>query len=178
MTTSPSRLFLLRHAKASLAEAGESDESRPLSQRGITDATAMGKYMAKAALVPDKVLCSTARRTRETWNLVARELPTAPKAEFVQAAYDFGDGSRLLSLLREHGGTSSKLMLIGHNPAIGGLALSLAGSGNRKLRDKLVGKYPTGALAVISFESPEWSEISDGSGTLLNFIRPGDLSGN
>ena len=71
-------LMLLRHAKSSLAEAGQEDSDRSLNDRGRLAATAMGRYMASHSLVPQLVLCSPARRARETWGLVAGELKTVP----------------------------------------------------------------------------------------------------
>ena len=59
-------LHLLRHAKSSWKEPGLGDIERPLNRRGLGACTAMAAYMVRRAIVPDLVLCSPARRARET----------------------------------------------------------------------------------------------------------------
>jgi len=56
------RLMLLRHAKSAWPDLP--DHERPLAKRGRRDAPAAGSWLREADLRPDRVLCSTARRTR------------------------------------------------------------------------------------------------------------------
>ena len=67
------RLLLLRHAKAERSQPGGRDHDRILSKRGRNDAAAVGAYLVRHRLVPDRALVSTSARTRETWTLVAAE---------------------------------------------------------------------------------------------------------
>lgn len=168
-------LMLLRHAKSSSADAGQADSDRPLNDRGKRAAVAMGRYMASNALAPQLVLCSPARRARETWGLVAGELKAVPAVLIAAEIYDFGDGKGLLECLRHKTGTAQSVLLAGHNPSIDGLAQNLIGTGSRKLRERLEEKYPTAALAVISFDLDNWGSLAPGSGTLLRFVRPADI---
>ena len=85
-------LMLLRHAKSSLADAGQEDADRSLNDRGRCAVKAVGHYMASNDLVPQLVLCSPATRAKETWGLVAGQLMTAPALHIVPEIYDFGDG--------------------------------------------------------------------------------------
>ncbi|HZI98950.1 MAG TPA: histidine phosphatase family protein, partial [Actinomycetales bacterium] len=64
--TDPRRLLLIRHAKAAPDDDG-GDHGRGLTARGRRDAAAIGRWLADNDLVPDLVLCSDARRARETW---------------------------------------------------------------------------------------------------------------
>ncbi len=169
-------LMLLRHAKSSLAEAGQEDSDRPLNDRGRLAATAVGRYMASNDLVPQLVLCSPARRARETWGLVAGELKTPPAILIAPEIYDFGDGKALMDCLRRKAGAAHSVSLVGHNPSIGRLAQSLAGAGDKKLRERLQTKYPTAGLAVISFDLDNWESLTAGAGTLLRFVTPKDIS--
>src|ERR1700753_1071269 len=82
------RLLLLRHAKSSWSEPGASDHQRPLNRRGQEAAPRIGAYLKRHKLVPDRVLCSTARRTRETWDLVAAEMRATPETAYVERIYD------------------------------------------------------------------------------------------
>ena len=165
-------LMLLRHAKSSLADAGQEDSDRPLNDRGRRAATAVGRYMASHSLVPQLVLCSPARRARETWGLVAGELKTPPKILIAAEIYDFGDGKALMECLRRKGGLAQSVLLVGHNPSIGRLAQILIGKGDNKHRERLAKKYPTAALAVISFDFDSWESLAAGSGKLLRFVTP------
>ena len=168
-------LMLLRHAKSSLADTGQADPDRPLNERGKHSAAAVGRYMASNGLVPQLVLCSPARRTRETWGLVAGELTTIPEILVAAEIYESGDGTALMECLRHKAGAAQSVLLVGHNPSIGELAQTLIGTGSHKLRERLEEKYPTAALAVISFDLANWGSLATGSGTLLRFVRPRDI---
>ena len=168
-------LMLLRHAKSSWADTGQADLDRPLNDRGKRSAVAVGRYMASHGLVPQLVLCSPARRARETWSLAAKELKTSPVVLVAAEIYDFGDGKALMECLRREAGAAQSVLLVGHNPSIGGLAQNLIGTGSRKLRERLEEKYPTAAIAVISFDLATWGSLTTGSGKLLRFVRPRDI---
>lgn len=168
-------LMLLRHAKSSLADTGQADPDRPLNERGKRAAVAVGRYMASNSLVPQLVLCSPARRARETWGLVAGELSATPKILVADEIYDSGDGKALKDCLRHKAGAAQSVLLVGHNPSIGELAQTLIGTGSGKLRERLEKKYPTGALAVFSIDLGNWQSLASGSGTLLRFVRPSDI---
>lgn len=169
------RLFLLRHAKSSRDDASLPDIERPLSERGRNAAPAIGREMHRLGLIPDLVLCSPARRAQETWALVSAAWPQKPPVLTIDALYDFGDGAALAAEIRAHGGNAPALMIVGHNPALENLARHLAHAGDESLRLALARKYPTGALAVLSFDVP-WAGLSWDTGTLTHFIRPKDLT--
>lgn len=164
-------LLLLRHAKAVPAVPGMNDRDRPLAARGTRDAGLMGEAM-KADL-PDAVLCSPAKRTRETLAAVLAHLPTKPAVEFPDEFYEAGHDYR--DAIAAHGGEAKRLLVVGHNPTIHRTALALTGSGDAALHAMLSGKFPTAALAVIAFDVPAWRNIKPGSGELLAFRRPKDL---
>jgi phosphohistidine phosphatase len=168
-------LMLLRHAKSSQADAGQADSDRQLNKRGKRAAVAVGRYMASNDLMPQLVLCSPATRAKETWGLAAGQLTTAPAIRIVPEIYDFGDGKALMEYLRRKAGVEQSVLLVGHNPSIGSLAQILIGKGNNKLRERLEKKYPTAALAVISFDFDNWGSLAAGTGKLLRFVTPKDL---
>ena len=121
-------------------------------------------------------MCSPARRARDTWQLAAPGWPSPIRLEVVDGLYDFGDGTRLLEVIRSQGGAVPRLMLVGHNPAIERLAARLIGSGDPGLRARLAGKFPTGALAVLRFEIRNWAGITESGGHLESFVRPKDIA--
>jgi phosphohistidine phosphatase len=169
------RLFLLRHAKSDWSEPGASDHERPLNRRGQEAAPRIGAYLHRHRLIPDSVLCSTARRTRETWDLVAAEIKGAPPATFVERLYE-ATPRTILDMLRhaEPGGKS--LLVVGHNPGLHDLATQLIAAGDLDDRERLHEKLPTGGLVVIDFAVADWSKLHARSGRLERFVVPRTLA--
>jgi phosphohistidine phosphatase len=167
-------LSLLRHAKSSWSNPALPDRERPLATRGVTDAPLMGKAMAERGIDPELVLCSSARRTRDTLELVMPELRVEPKVVYVDALYH-ASPEEMLEMLHGIQPGANRVMLVGHNPEIQAFALDLVGSGPKHFRDRLSTKYPTAGLAVINFVSGLWKSISVNSGTLNLFLSPRDL---
>jgi phosphohistidine phosphatase len=169
------RLMLLRHAKSSWTDPGLDDRERPLNARGISAAKAIGIYLRKEKLEPELVICSPAKRTRETWRLVSEQLKSAPKLIVEEALYDFGNGGRLIDCVRASATSEASILLVGHNPSMEKLALRLA-NGNDALRRQIEQKYPTGALAVFEAPDGEWRDLDQKSTVLVGFTRPKDLT--
>ncbi|MGD9501699.1 MAG: histidine phosphatase family protein [Methyloceanibacter sp.] len=169
-------LALLRHAKSSWSDPVTPDRERPLAARGLADAPLMGKAMAERGLVPDLVLCSSARRTRDTLDLVLPELQAEPKVVYEDALYH-ASAEEMLDMLHGLQPGPSRVLLVGHNPEIQSFALDLVGSGSKAYRERLRTKYPTAGLAVINFDGGTWSDIAVNSGTLSLFLSPKDLRG-
>src|SRR5690349_23520094 len=96
------RLLLLRHAKAERSQPGGRDHDRILANRGRGDAAAVGAYLVRHKLVPDRALVSTSARTRETWALVAEAFAKPPKAEFDGRIYE-ASPEAILNSIRETG---------------------------------------------------------------------------
>lgn len=120
-------LVLLRHAKAD-RPAGLADVDRPLTDRGHADASAAGAWLASHGHVPDLVICSPAKRTRQTWHGVALALPTAPSVQYERRAYQ-GGAQDLLSLVTGAETEVGTVLVIGHNPAVSLLSGLLDPSG-------------------------------------------------
>ena len=167
-------LSLLRHAKSSWSNPTLPDRERPLATRGVTDAPLMGKAMAERGIDPELVLCSSARRTRDTLELVLPELRVEPKVVYVDALYH-ASPEQMLEMLHEIQPGANRVMLVGHNPEIQAFALDLVGSGPKHFRDRLQTKYPTAGLVVINFVSGLWKSVTVNSGTLNLFLSPKDM---
>jgi phosphohistidine phosphatase len=164
-------LYLLRHAKSSWKDEALPDHERPLAGRGRKAAKRVAEHMAAEGIAPALVLCSSARRTRETLDRVLPGLGGDPKVEIEDALYGAGAG-KLLERVRGVPPEVPSVMLIGHNPGLEELAVSLAGEGER-LAD-LRAKYPTGALATLVF--PEsWEDLRPGAAELAGFVKPREL---
>lgn len=169
-------LFLLRHAKSSWSDAGLSDFDRPLAPRGEKAAPKIGAFMARAGFEPEVVLCSSAQRTRETLALILPHLGGEAEVRLTRAVYEADDETALmaqLAALDRETPTPGRVLLIGHNPAMQDLALHLTGQGAEADRTALAEKFPTAALAVLTFDGASgWSGLTEGSGLLTHYIRP------
>jgi phosphohistidine phosphatase len=122
-------LVLLRHAKAEQAP-GLPDEDRPLTGRGHADSAAAGAWLARHGYLPGLVLCSPARRTRQTWHGVAVALADAAgdiEAPDVHLERDIYAGSpeSLLALVQGADQAVRTILLVGHNPTISYLSALL-----------------------------------------------------
>ena len=165
----PRRLILLRHAKSDWPDVPDWD--RPLAKRGRRDAPVIGRWLRDHGYLPEVVVCSDARRTRQTWELVAPELGGSPSVTFEPRAYA-ASALALLYLVRELPAGCRAALLIGHNPGLAELAASLTGlaDGGAPPAPRL----PTAAAAVLEFPGP-WADLAPGDARLVDATTPADL---
>lgn len=177
------KLVLLRHAKSAWPDVRDHD--RPLARRGQRDAPAVGRWLGDAELLPDQVVCSTARRARETWQLTRTGLGTSPPVSFDGRVYQ-ASAVQLMDLIRRTSPAARTLLVVGHDPAVPELALLLsaaapsAAAGARGdtalsiMADRMRAKFPTAAVAVFEFTG-DWDQVTPGSALLTCFMTPRDL---
>jgi phosphohistidine phosphatase len=166
------QLFVLRHAKSSWDNPGLDDHERPLAPRGQRACTVMAEHLRAHAIRPELVLCSTARRTRETLAGVAPAGEHVIESELYSATP--GD---LVERLHRVAADVRSAMLIGHNPSMQMLVLRLARREADAAEDRaaIERKFPTGALATLTFEC-DWSELAPASARLIAFTTPKELN--
>ncbi len=158
-------LLLLRHAKSSWDDPSLADHDRPLAPRGRKAAKRIGEYLRSEETEVSLVLCSSARRTRETLERVQ-----PPGEVMIEPGLYGASASQLLERLRRVPDDFESVMLIGHNPALEDLTLTLARRGT-----ELAGhKFPTGALATLTFSGP-WHALAPEEATLTGFVKPREL---
>lgn len=168
------RLVVVRHAKSAWPEVD--DHSRPLAPRGRRDAPAAGRWLREAGVVPDRVVCSTALRTRQTWDLVGPELLVGPGADaepavvYDERLYDAG-ADEVLAVVRGTPDDVRTLLVVGHNPAVQDVTLALAGDTVGDSRDQVRVAFPTSAIAVLSCPQ-RWSALTPGSARLTAVAVP------
>jgi phosphohistidine phosphatase len=150
-------LVLLRHAKAEAA-ADKPDIDRRLSSRGHADSAAAGAWLGAQGHRPELVICSPARRTRQTWHAIAVALsesmpePPRPTVRYEIALYN-GTATDLLGLVHGVAAEIASVLLIGHNPTVSQLSALLdpqAGMDSGGLR--------TGGIAVHQVTG-EWGRV-------------------
>lgn len=164
-------LALFRHAKSSWDSPAIDDFDRPLSPRGKKAAPKMAAFLAKQDLAPDHILCSSARRTRDTLALALPAWKIQPSIAYADALY-LANVPRLLAITRNAPTHVRHLMIIGHNPGLQAFALHLIGSGDQEARAALNRKFPTAAIAVIGFDAENWADIKPNDGHLMLFATP------
>jgi phosphohistidine phosphatase len=166
------RLLLLRHARAAWAEPGVRDFDRPLDAEGTQDADNLGAAMLACGLIPDRILCSSARRAQETWNRIARHIPHRRSGiVFTDELYS-SDATGYLAIARR-GADAMSLLMIGHNPMLEDLAFALAANGEERASGTLSSGFPVCGLAVIAFKG-SLADAAPGKGYLEAFLTPAD----
>lgn len=161
-------LLLMRHARATWASPGVRDFDRPLDAEGRAEAASIGAAMARRALRPDVVLCSPAVRTVETL-IGLGDIATASRMIHPRRLYDGGASDYIEEIAGVRDAETT--LLIGHNPMMEAVATALAGNGDEAARRSLASGFPTGALAMLRFETP-FAGIERGAGRVEAFITP------
>ncbi|NOT71630.1 MAG: histidine phosphatase family protein [Hyphomicrobium sp.] len=168
------RLALLRHAKSSWAEPGLLDINRPLNARGRAAAPVMGHVLASLKFTPGAILCSPAKRTRETLELIAADVNASAAAVTYDENLYLAEAEELLQHLRALPDKVKCALVVGHNPGLHELAARLAKSGDVAEITRLHGAFPTAAVALFSFPDQTFEALDPKSGHLETFITPKD----
>ncbi|WP_222566054.1 SixA phosphatase family protein [Novilysobacter antarcticus] len=155
-------LILLRHAHAEHATAGQADIDRPLSAQGLAEAEAAGRWLEERKMAPDRVLCSPARRTRETLEAVLGVIGYVEQ-RIQEEIYDAEPGA--LIALADNSPGVERLMLVGHNPGLELLAALLYSGRTGDYRG-----MPPGSVAVLSI--PDGARLEPGVARLDAFWWP------
>ncbi|BFO19611.1 histidine phosphatase family protein [Streptomyces sp. KM77-8] len=164
------RLVVLRHAKSAWPE-GVTDHRRPLAPRGLRDAPAAGRALAEADCLPGLALCSTAVRARRTWELAAAQWGTPSSVRLDRRLYLAGVPD-LLAVVGEVSAEVETLLLVGHNPGLEELVLTLAGDGLDDTLERVRAKFPTSAVAVLSWRGTAWRNLTPGTALLTSMTVP------
>jgi phosphohistidine phosphatase len=155
-------LILLRHAHAEPAVEGQADIDRPLTPQGLIEARAAGRWLAEQKLVPDRVLCSPARRARETMEAVLESLGNVEQ-RLEGSIYEGTSG--ILAELADANRDAERLLLIGHNPGLERLAALMHSGQSGDYRG-----MPTSSVVVLHL--PADASVEPGVATLSAFWWP------
>ena len=168
-------LTLLRHAKSSWDDPVARDFDRPLNGKGQRAALAVGRYLRSEAVAFDHVVASPATRVTETVEQAEVGYGGALAPAWDRRVY-LASASSLLDIIHELPAGAESALLIGHNPGLEDLILMLIPDrAGDALRDSVEVKFPTGALAVMTFDVGDWASVQPDRGTLVRFTRPRDL---
>lgn len=155
-------LILLRHAHAEAAAAGQDDVDRPLSRQGQAEAEAAGQWLKSHGYLPDRVVCSSARRARETLEQVLSVIGYIEQRQEPRI-YEATPGD-LMAVADEHK-ELSRVLLVGHNPGFEQLAALLSSGQSGDFRG-----MPAGGIAVLKL--PVNADLEPGVAELAAFWWP------
>jgi len=166
-------LLVLRHAKSSWGEPAVSDHDRPLTSRGTRAAEQIAAHLRREGTRPALVLCSSARRAQETLDTLR---PAIGESADVRIENDLYGADATTILRRLHGVDPAVAcaMVVGHNPGLQHLVIDLAGDGDASALAQVRTKFPTAALATVTFDA-EWSRLRAGGGQLTSLVLPRHL---
>ena len=158
-------LLLLRHAKSSWKDANTRDFDRPLNQRGLKAAPAIGRLIRKRKLQPDLVLSSPAERARQTAQLALDAAGLKTELRYDERIYE-ASVARLFEIISQIDDEANQVMLVGHNPGLEELLAALTGEGR---------SFPTAALACVELSIEKWNKVRAGGGQLEWLAKPKEL---
>jgi phosphohistidine phosphatase len=165
--TNQRTLVLVRHGKSSW-DLDVDDHERPLSARGRRDAEAIGRWLSQRSLHPDLVFCSTAIRTRQTWQYAMAGGATAGEVQYLRQIYHAWV-PELLALIREVSDDIHTLLVLGHAPGIPDLVEHVCVRTESSDWAQLDSKFPTSGLAVVNVPGP-WAELGKNRAELESFV--------
>jgi len=163
-------LVLLRHAKAERGDWGL-DKDRVLSGRGRAQSAAVGRDLAAQGFLPDVALVSSARRTKQTFNVVAANADWDLQAESLDDLYHAWI-EEVIELVRQVDPAANSVLVVGHQPTMSATAAALAGGTSRPdALARLGSGLPTAGRAVLQVDRP-WAELTPASAALIAVVTP------
>ena len=155
-------ILLFRHAKSDwTAEAP--DAERPLAERGRKAAEKMGRLIAAAGCPPDRVLVSSAVRTRETARLAAEAGFWKGTERATDALYE-ATPEAVLAEIQAEADDAATVAVVGHEPTTSRLAALLVGGGAFEVK--------TGSVLRIDVPVVHWADVTEGRGALVWMVAP------
>jgi len=157
-------LYLVRHAKSSWKYPNLDDFERPLNNRGRKNAPFMGKVLKKLKVAPDLVISSPANRASTTARMIAAAINyPLGNIRYSEAIYEFSEKA-LIHVVKQIDDAVNKAMVVGHNPAINGLA--------NYIGDQPIGNIPTCGAICVELDISSWAKLNAHCGKLKFFEFP------
>ena len=168
-------VFFLRHGKSGWENPDLNDFQRPLTERGRHDVPIIGQYMAEKGYIPDKVMCSTAVRTQETWELLEPTLPDQERELRYSNRLYLAVPEQVINQVLATDDSCNDLLVIGHNPGMQQASMDFSNSRSNSHFRRIEDVFPSAGLAVLRFDRQSWSDIHPGMGELIDFYSPKDF---
>ncbi len=157
-------LLVLRHAQTEDTRPGSRDSERRLTPDGERDAEQLGDYLREQGIKIDTVLCSSAVRAQQTFQLLRLDDQLEPdRVEIADRFYNAG-ADTLINAVRGLPENCCVALLVGHAPGAPDLVYELTDphASSPEAVSAIESRFPAGWLAQLEFEA-DWSEIEAGS---------------
>lgn len=168
------KVILVRHGKSSWADPTLEDHDRPLAPRGLAAAPVIAAWLEGRGHRPDLVLVSSSLRTRETCERMAEAV--AMPEPLVEAGLYHAAPQQLLARLRDLPESVETVMVVGHQPGLGGFARKLARPPVRPRCARAFEHFPTAAAAVLLPEADRWANLAFATCAFVDFAKPRELA--
>jgi phosphohistidine phosphatase len=160
-------LLLLRHAKSREKETSVPDKMRPLSDRGKYDSYKMAKFLKNNKLIPSLIISSSAKRAKDTSNLLAESIGYDKNIHLSELLYGT-DANHYIRVISEIADNIDILLLVGHNPILENLI--------ELITNELI-IMETCSLVHILLPITTWREIkTNPNGELIKLVTIKDLT--
>jgi phosphohistidine phosphatase len=159
------RLFLLRHAEAAFSTE---DYARPLSEKGQRDVAYLAEKLINKDMIPDYVICSPARRTFETCDILLKTLPsisTIYPDNIYGASVD-----ELFQAIKKTDESYKSLLIVGHNPGIQALACMLTDKNGHDAFSSSLYSYRPCTFSSIECPINGWNDLETDKNKLKEVI--------
>lgn len=158
-------ILIVRHAKTHQADWGEKDFDRKLMKRGEKNAEEIAGFIRSKNLKPDLIICSPAKRTRQTAKILAKEL--AYKKDDIMFTDDLYEGSvsDYIRAISTAANKKNTLVIVGHNPGISMFSTIMS-------QEVFSGHMPTGSVVAVQAAVNDWSAFEAAEKELLFFQAP------
>lgn len=156
-------LYLIRHGKSDWDADYDQDHNRPLNKRGRRDAVKIGAYLKRASVIPDKILCSSALRTRQTLELMSDSAGWRPNVQVEEGLY-LAAPDEVMRFIGAQTASIDTLVVIGHQPFTGEVARRFLGGRHLEV--------PTACVIGIEFDAAHWPGVIEEEGRLLMHLLP------
>lgn len=156
------RLYIVRHAQKIEEIPQQDDYDRELSQKGLDDAILMAEKLASKNPKIDLIVASPSKRTRDTAEIFAEKLDYKKSVMYNEVLY-MAFVNELIETITYTYDTVENMLLVGHNPSLTALAITLVGFKE---------KFQMGGVMLIEFDCNSWIDISKENARLVSYEVP------
>lgn len=156
-------LYFIRHAKSDWRDESKSDFERGLNKRGQKAIFTMADALKERKVMPDLILCSSAKRAKLTAKGLAKEIDYRGEIKYIDALY-MAEPLDVISIINEIKDKYDNVFIVGHNPETTELT--------DLMLDDYIDNVPT--LGIVALELPikHWKKFKPEKVKLNFFIYP------
>lgn len=162
------RLYLMRHSTTE-DPGNKEDLVRNLTAEGNKNAKQAAEFIKNYQV--DKMIVSYVKRAMQTSSFIEGVLNN-PVIEIVEELYK-SDEDAVINMLSQQEDNHKHLLVIGHNPIIYNVALSLADSHTLKYETLLDTGMPPARIIALDFpDISSWGSMRKGQAKIIDIFTP------